>query len=121
MVKTVTSAKTSYCSPAMLAQFYDWRPLARLCQDSDNDPQLTYQQFLGSDKVAGLLSSASGELESACLRGARYTPADLQALAGTNAGDYLSNLVAGLAVWSAYQRRTDVRPVPEGAKEAQEE
>jgi len=121
MVKTVTSAKTPYCSPAMLAQFYDWRPIARLCQDSQTDPDMTYQQFLTSANVAGLLSSASGEAEGAFFRAYRLVAADLVALAGTNAGDYLSNLVAGLAVWGAYQRRTDFRPVPEGAQEAKQQ
>jgi len=105
----------------MLAQFYDWRPLARLCQDSDADPQMTYQQFLASDKIAGLLSSASGEAEAAFFRGLRYTAADLQSLTGTNAGDWLSNLVAGLAVWGAYSRRTGFLPIPEAAKEAKEQ
>src|SRR5690349_10538055 len=94
MTKTVISSNVPYCTPHALAGFHDWRPIARLVQDSDNDPQETFQQFLADPSVLLLLQSASGEVEDALLRGTRYTADDLQALDGTNAGAKLAELVA---------------------------
>jgi hypothetical protein len=120
MTKTVVSSAVPYCSPAQLASFYDYRPLARLVADSDTAAQLTYAEFLAHPNTLALLTSASGELEAALLKAGRYTPADLQALAGTNAGELLANQVAGLAVWNAYERRNALMEAPALAKESRE-
>lgn len=54
--------------------------------------------------LADLLREASGMVEMACLRGERYSPADLAGLTG-NAAESLAGLVAGITLWLLWERR----------------
>ncbi len=113
---TPISASTSYCAPQQLAQFHDWRPLARLCQDSDSAAQETLTAFLTDPVALAHLQAASGELEAAILLGERYQVPDLVALAGTNAGTWLAQIVAGLAAGTIYERRSGSRVTEQEAR-----
>jgi hypothetical protein len=76
--------------------------------------------------LVGVLLAASGELESACLVGNRYQPADLAALAAltTSAAGRVQKVVADLAFWTLQQRRQPASADPKncpGALQALEE
>lgn len=73
----------------------------------------------GSAELSSLLlelaRGASGELESACLRGGRYAVADIQAVLsqGGNGAAFVKNVVAGLVLRQLTAHRLNAdRPVP---------
>jgi hypothetical protein len=73
--------------------------------------------------LLAVLLGASGELESACQVGNRYSAADLAALTGSGL-HRVRKVVADLAFWALCQRRTPQSGNPEtvpGAKQALEE
>jgi hypothetical protein len=104
---TPLSSATSYCTPADLLTYSDWRPLADMLDD--NGARLTRPEVLANAKLASCLDAASGQLESACLVGMRYTPTDLAALTGVGL-ERLKEVVAALALLRVFRRR-ELMPV----------
>lgn len=106
MAKTSVSSATAYASAADLLNAYgaagigDWA--------TDGRARLTPAQILTDTIVAAALLRASGEVEHACLRGGKYTAADLAALAGASAAA-LKGLVCDIAAYRIAKRRL---PVP---------
>lgn len=119
MALTPIGTATPYCTVSRLFQFHDWHQVADMVRDGEG-ARPTRQCLLDSTSVEGallvrLLLAVSGELESACLVGDRYSPEDLQAL--TNSGlARLEKLTADLCFWGLSQRRqpnaADPRTVP---------
>ena len=108
MAATPASSATPYCSATRLLVFHDRQQVADMLRDGD-DCRPTCRAILDTATVAGanlarIMLAASGEVDSACLAGERYTPADLLAL--TYAGEaYREKLTADLAFWRLAQRR----------------
>ncbi len=109
----VNSSSTSFCLPSQFVLIFDYRSFAQL--SSDNDVPLTQSAFEASAILAAKLQIASGKVEMAATRGARYDPIiDLQALAAgvppTNGAWALAELVAGIAAFELYGRRYEAMP-----------
>jgi hypothetical protein len=71
--KTVLTSATTYCAADVFIETHDARKVGDLLLDNgtrDADPE-------SSTIVARALLWASGMVETACLKGARYTPTDL--------------------------------------------
>ncbi len=124
MAQTPLSTATPYCSALKLFTYHDAQQCADMLRDGDG-PRPSRLCILDptSDPGAVLLEillGASGELESACLIGDRYSPTDLGALTGSGL-QRLTKLVADLAFWTLAQRRQPSSADPEkvpGAKQA---
>jgi hypothetical protein len=113
---TPATACTPYVTPAQMAFYVDVRTLAQLAVD-DNGVSLLgmsvaqLQAFVAaSATLLELAAAASGELEVACVAGARYLPGDLANLvaAGGNGAAFLRRLTTGLAIASIAGRRVDL-------------
>lgn len=129
---TPLSGENTYCTAAQLVMWVDWRVVADYAADplDPDDERPTRAEVLdeGTDVGAVVLAhlvAASGELETACVAGKRYTPDDLRAVLDAdppiNGATYIQRLVANLAVWSLMQRRHPETADPEkspGAKGA---
>ena len=102
MPLTPDTGASPYCDAPTFLLFYDNRRVGQLVRDDDS--QATAAELLVDPVLARCLAHASGELESACLVGGRYRPADLQALAGNGAA-LLASLVADLAYGKICRRR----------------
>jgi hypothetical protein len=101
--KTVLTSATTYCAADVFIETHDARKVGDLLLDNgtrDADPE-------SSTIVARALLWASGMVETACLKGARYTPTDLAALTGAGQS-VLETLVADLAFWFLCKRRHKV-------------
>src|SRR5262245_45081022 len=108
MVQTVISGVSAYCTVSQFLDRRDWRTVGRLLSDTDTVP--ANRAAVEADaKLGALLKGASGRIERACFRGGRYTAADLEALAETNAGEDLADLIADLTMYRVYGRRPDKR------------
>lgn len=108
MAQTPLSASTPYCTAARLVQLYDAELVQDLLRTGDN-PRPSYLCVLDSTSTEGAkllrhLLAASGELESACLTGNRYTPSDLQALTGAGLAK-AEKIVAALCLLSLAEGR----------------
>jgi len=124
VAQTPTGVSTPYATAANLFVWHDSAQVADMLRDGEG-PRPTRLAMLDTDSDPGsllhtILLGASGELESACLVGKRYSPADLAAL--TYSGlNRLRKIVSDLAFWSLCQRRqpgaADPDKVP-GAKQA---
>lgn len=105
---TPSSNATAYATASDLLAWRDERRIRDLLNDDDT-------RFTGSltspvpDKITRCLAAASGEWESACFVGGRYTAADLTALTG-NSQAYFVWLVAVRAFAKLRGRR---RPTEE--------
>lgn len=127
MPQTPLSASTPYCTVSQLILHHDWQQVADRARDGDTDrPAKADLSNTGTDAgliVAAALLAATGDLESACLVGKRYTPSDLAGLTGASAAR-LQEIVAHLAFWKLSQRRlsssADPKTTP-GASQALEE
>lgn len=84
---------------------YDVRTLGDLL--SDTGTRLTSSQVQSSTVLDTLLLQASGEVETACIAGERYLPADLDALEGASL-EKLKGLVCGLTMGYLIDRRPNV-------------
>ncbi len=102
MAKTPLTNATSYLSPADFLKRKDARVIGDLVGDAGS--RVSAAALLTDPNVLAALGDASGEVESMCLLGGRYTPADLAALTG-NAQGFLSKLVAELAFCQLWTRR----------------
>lgn len=103
---TPQSGNFSYCTPAQLAQRFDVRTLGDWL--GDQGLRLDPTAVAASPTLNALLQTASGELESRCMRGQRYQPTDLQTLAAqttTNGAALLADIVAGWCVYLIWRRR----------------
>lgn len=120
--QTPASGVASYCSIAQFLVRADWNTIAQLLSDKPQSGVvtiLTLTEVEASTTLTAILQEASGYVEMACIKGERYSVADLVALAGTNAGETLAGLVADLALWRVYDRRPDRRAeMPERCQEA---
>lgn len=123
MAQTPNSTATPYCSAAVLFQFHDWQQIADMLRDGES-PRPTKMRLLDATSTEGaqlvnMLLAASGELESACQVGARYSPADLAALTGAGLLR-LKKLTADLAFWLICEFRqpatADPKSIPGAAK-----
>lgn len=102
MAKTPISASSSYCTPTQMLQWVDIRVLQDVLADDDVPvPKLA---VLTHTNLVAALNSASGEVESECLKGGRYKPEDLLALTGVSA-TALQRMVAILALGNLHERR----------------
>jgi phage gp36-like protein len=102
MPMTPSEGMAPYATPDDFRKFYDARALGMLADDTNAavDPG----GLSGDAVIAMMLARASGDVESACMVGSRYEPADLQALAG-NGRALLVGLVCDLAYGYLRQRR----------------
>lgn len=112
---TPRSTDTPYCSATLLLVHHDWQQVADLVRDG-SAPRPTRAELLDEDSGSGqivlaALLAASGELESACVAGKRYAPADLSGLTGAGAS-LLQSTIAHLAFWRLMQRRQPVSADP---------
>ena len=107
---TPISTSIPYCTAAELREGRDFRQLGDLVSD-DGTRETTAATFDASTKVARCLMIASGMIESACLKGNKYSVQDLQGLSG--ASKYmLSDLCCELAWWKLVMRRMSRRELP---------
>jgi phage gp36-like protein len=107
MANTVTTSATGYATVADLFNFKDWRQIADWCTDTEirpTRPALSDPTTPVGAVVAELLLSASGEVESACLVGKRYTPAELASLTGSTKR-LLVAVVCAITLYRAAERR----------------
>jgi hypothetical protein len=96
---------TSYASQDDMIVRFDVRTLGDLL--ADNNVRLTSSQVQNSTVLAELLLQASGELETACIAGQRYLPADLSALRGASQSK-LKGIVCSLAFQALMDRRPNI-------------
>ncbi len=87
---------------------------------SDDGTAVEPGSLTANTKLIAVLLDASGLVESAAMRGAKYAPEDLEALTGAAAGR-LYRLITEIAVRYLYERRPDRGPPPEMSKQAMEE
>lgn len=126
MAQTVLSTSTPYASVSDLFIWHDQEQVSNFVRTGQNPPPST-AEMLDSTSAAGALLvkfglMASGKVESTCLIGKRYVPADLQALTGASA-EFLKKLVCDLWFWYLAQRRQPGTANPQnvaGALEALE-
>jgi hypothetical protein len=91
----------------------DWRTVGQLLSDSDDPIDYVTLTTVGTPENTLLLkhlSGSTGELESACTRGQKYTPDDLAllALSGTAGAAYLFDVLTWLTLPRIYRRRPDL-------------
>lgn len=104
------STSVPYAMPADIREAHDFRQCGDFTND-DGTRETTAAAFDASAKVNTALMKASGMIESACLKGERYTVADLQGLSG--AGRYfLVDVCVELAWWKINERRFAGKPLP---------
>src|SRR5262245_39763075 len=100
MAKTLTSTQTSYCTGTQALLFVDKRLWGDLLKDDgtrDTNPAV-------NATLLDLLLSASGDVETACLRGHRYEVADLAVIANATPKTAMTNRLAELVSWLAYEK-----------------
>lgn len=108
-MSTAFSNATSYLSTAEFLKRCDVRTVAQLC--SDDGTEIDHTALLTNANLLAALLDASGAVESACLRGARYSPTDLAGLTGAAQG-YLFRLIGRLTTCYIWERRPDLSSEP---------
>ena len=107
MSSTLTSNTTAYLTATQFVQRVDTNVVGEWL--SDTTAALTSAQVLASTILTAFLKGSSGELESACLAGERYSAEDLTDLASasptTNSTELLYDIVAGLTLGRCWGRR----------------
>lgn len=116
------STTTPYCSVEQFLRFHDWEQVADLVRDGSL-PRPTRADLLDANTSAGQLVlqaglAASGMIESACVIGRRYRPADLQALTGAGRA-LLEKVTADLWFYLLSQRRMPYTGDPKAIPGAQ--
>jgi hypothetical protein len=108
MAQTPLSNAGSYLPVAEFLKRCDKRSVARLANDlsatDKADVNALVAQLPTNQNLLAALLDASGELESACLVGNRYQPADLAALTGASQGK-LYRLLTWMTLCYLYERR----------------
>lgn len=115
MAKTIDSSASAFVTDDQVYARCDVRVLADLCSDtgsrlgSSTDVAQMKTALSASDAFIALKRDACAEIESYCLQGGRYRPADIAALvADTSMGaGKLIRLVVRLMIVMAYERRPD--------------
>lgn len=102
MPKTPSSLPTSLITLGEFLKRVDWRPVADLL--SDTGQRFSFEQLAGNEALQAAFDAAMGEVESACLCGNRYSPADLAALTGVGRA-MLYKLLTDLTLMFLYDRR----------------
>lgn len=113
MAKTVLTSATSYLPASEFVKRHDARVLGDLLQDAD--ARVPAISLPTDPNLAEILLDASGAVESACLRGGRYIPADLAALTGAGLR-FLYRIVDGVAFAMCWERRYPDRELPAWCK-----
>ena len=106
MAQTPDTNGSAYCTPAQMLTFHDAQLIGQLV--SDVGTPVSAPSLLSNATLALLLSSAAGQIETACTVGGRYRAQDLLAMAqdtGSNGAAYLAELNAHLAFGKLRQRR----------------
>lgn len=117
MAKTPLSSSSSYATPTQLLNAYDARQVGDLVGDVNT--RVSANDLLTDNNLQAALDWASGQVEAACLRGARYTPDDLNALTGMSQA-MLVGLVCDLAFWRLTVRRNPSAQPTEAYRAAME-
>ncbi len=94
----------AYASIADMLKRYDVRTVGDLINDDGTAADSVAVAADANGVIAAALETAAGEIESACLRGKRYTVADLTALTG-NSLALLKHLNCKIAFWLLWERR----------------
>jgi phage gp36-like protein len=102
------SSLTSYASVADLLALKDYRTIAQLCSDDGANP-IPLADLPTNINLLTILSTASGELESAVLRSGIYQVTDLSGLSGVSLA-YLKKIVCDIAMKLLYSRRPGPAP-----------
>jgi phage gp36-like protein len=119
MTIAVQSSGNAYCTPAQLLSIHDWNDVADLLSDKPANAdfttsyKLTKQSLTTNADLDLILKAASGKIESACAVGGKYTPDDLNALAGTVSGALLVELTADIAMWTLWNRKQQKGDLPQ--------
>jgi phage gp36-like protein len=128
-IPQVISSVVPYASAADMSDRFDARTLGQLCSDSNVPIGLVNGQVVAttlatiaaSSPMQSALMTASGQIESACLVGGRYSAEDLLALESTASGMLLRQLTCDLAMMLLIRRRPNYKvPVPESYTQSQE-
>lgn len=101
-MSTPLSSSDSYCTVTEFLERADARTVGDLV--SDSGARVSASSLTANANVLTAIADASGMLESACVAGERYTPADLLALTGVSAS-FLRMLVSDLALGRLILRR----------------
>ncbi len=110
--KSVLSSLTTYLPAAEFLKRCDHRTTGDLCSDADS--RVSAANLLTNDNLTAALQDASGLVESAALVGGRYTPDDINALAG-NGLRYLYRLITIITRAFLVDRRPTIGvPMPVG-------
>jgi hypothetical protein len=104
-ISTLDTAASSYITAAEFLKRYDYRTIARYC--SDTDTAITLAALPTNVNLLALLNDASGILEMAVLRGARYTASQIANLTGV-AKAARDRIIADVAICLVYERRPDI-------------
>lgn len=92
----------SFASSSDMVLRYDVRTLGDLC--SDDGTPVAEAALASNTKMTTALADATGQILAACLRGGRYSQADLAALTGESAS-YLKRLCCVVAFWNLWDRK----------------
>jgi len=93
---------TSFATPTDLTSRYDWRIIAQLASDTGTAD--TQGAVLTDQNVLNCLADSSGTIVMFCLKGGRYSEADLLALTG-NGQAFLQRLTCDIALYYIVLRR----------------
>lgn len=104
MAQTPNTTATPYASGSDLVIKRDWRTVGDLITDDDTRPA-NAAAVAASSVVADAMLTASGEIESSCYYGGRYSTADLTALTGAGQA-LLKQICCDLAFWILKKRRS---------------
>jgi hypothetical protein len=109
-VSTPAGSLLPYCSVAYFFVRVDWRTVSDYVGDEGQRGTKLDALTPGTPQyqvIYTLLQEASGEVEAACLKGERYSAADLGILTG-NSQQLLAGLVADLCLGKVLDRRPDL-------------
>lgn len=111
---TPNSSTTSYCPVNEFLKRVDQRTVGDWASDTGN--RIVPTSLPTDLNVIAALMSASGMLESACLKGERYQPTDINLLVNaappTAATAYVFEVITRLAEGLLWRRRPDLSPYP---------
>lgn len=94
----------AYATNAQMLERYDARVIGDLV--ADDDTRVAAASLPANTVLTAFLEDASGLILAACLRGERYTEADLTGLTG-NSAKHLIRITCDIAMASLYGRRMD--------------
>lgn len=104
MAQQPQTTSTPYATGADLVIKRDWRTVGALINDDDVFPTDS-NAVATSPVVLDAMITASGEIESCCYYGKRYTTADLHALTGAGQA-FLKQICCDIAFWILKKRRS---------------